>query len=127
SWSSRGNIARAVSTTYRLTIRSTAARTSITRPCRLPTEGRGPGPIPTTPNTEEFLMALIAPEPPKQAADAVHSTFLELNKNRAFRSPALRNATGPLQLTEPHQVFTLGLTDLAAGKGLDAAKPTGWR
>jgi hypothetical protein len=72
-------------------------------------------------------MALIAPEPPKQAADAVHSTFLELNMNRAFRSPALRSATGPLQLTEPHQVFTLGLTDLAAGKGLDAAKPTGWR
>lgn len=72
-------------------------------------------------------MAFIAPKPPKQAVDAVHSTFLELNKNRAFRSPALRGATGPLQLTEPHQVFTLGLTDLAAGKGLDAAKPTGWR
>jgi hypothetical protein len=72
-------------------------------------------------------MALIAPKPPKQAVDAVHSTFLELNKNRAFRSPALRSATGPLQLAEPHQVFTLGLVDLAAGKGLDAAKPTGWR
>lgn len=72
-------------------------------------------------------MALIAPKPSKQAADAVHSAFLELNKNRAFRSPALRSATGTLQLTEPHQVFTLGLTDLAAGKGLDAAKPTGWR
>lgn len=72
-------------------------------------------------------MALIAPKPPKQAADAVHSTFLELNKNRAFKSPALRSAAGPLQLTEPHEVFTLGLTDLVAGKGLDAAKPTGWR
>ncbi|HVW64426.1 MAG TPA: hypothetical protein VHB01_05370 [Nitrosospira sp.] len=72
-------------------------------------------------------MALITPNPPKQAVDAVHSTFLELNRNRAFRSPALRSATGTLQLTEPHQVFTLGLTDLAAGKGLDAAKPTGWR
>jgi hypothetical protein len=32
-----------------------------------------------------------------------------------------------LQLTEPHQVFTLGLADLVAGRGLDAAKPTGWR
>ncbi len=72
-------------------------------------------------------MALIAPRPPKQAVDAVQSTFRELNKNGAFRSPTLRSATGPLQLTEPHQVFTLGLTDLAAGKGLDAAKPTGWR
>ncbi len=72
-------------------------------------------------------MAFIAPKPPQQALDAMHSTFLDLSRNRAFRTPALRNATGPLQLTEPHQVFTLGLTDLAAGKGLNAAKPTGWR
>jgi hypothetical protein len=72
-------------------------------------------------------MALIAPKPPRQAVDAVHSTFFELNRNGAFRSPALRSATGPLQLTEPHEVFTLGLDDLAAGKGLDAARPTGWR
>ena len=72
-------------------------------------------------------MALIAARPPQQALDTVHSTFLNLSKNQAFRTPALRNATGPLQLAEPHQVFTLGLTDLAAGKGLDAAKPTGWR
>lgn len=72
-------------------------------------------------------MAFIAPKPPQQALDALHSTFLDLSKNRAFRIPALRSATGPLQLTEPHQVFTLGLSDLAAGKGLDAAKPTGWR
>lgn len=72
-------------------------------------------------------MTFIAPKPPQQVLDAVHSTFLDLSRNRAFRTPALRNATGSLQLTEPHQVFTLGLTDLAAGKGLDAAKPTGWR
>ena len=72
-------------------------------------------------------MAFIAPKPPQQALDAMHSTFLDLSRNRAFRTPALRNATGPLQLTEPQQVFTLGLSDLAAGKGLDAARPTGWR
>ncbi|MDN5940004.1 MAG: hypothetical protein L0H83_15270 [Salinisphaera sp.] len=72
-------------------------------------------------------MAFTAPKPPQQALDAVHSIFLESSRNRAFRTPALRNATGALQLSEPHQVFTLGLTDLAAGKGLDAAKPTGWR
>ena len=72
-------------------------------------------------------MALIAARPPQQALDAVHTTFLDLSRNRAFRTPALRNATGTLQLAEPHQVFTLGLSDLAAGKGLDAAKPTGWR
>ena len=72
-------------------------------------------------------MALIAARPPQQALDAVHTTFLDLSRNRAFRTPALRNATGTLQLAEPHQVFTLGLSDLVAGKGLDAAKPTGWR
>ena len=72
-------------------------------------------------------MAFIAPKPPQQALDAMHSTFLDLSRNRAFRTPALRNATGPLQLTEPQQVFTLGLSDLVAGKGLDAARPTGWR
>lgn len=38
-----------------------------------------------------------------------------------------RNPTGPLQLTQPHQVFTLGLSDLAGGRGLEAAKPSGWR
>jgi hypothetical protein len=72
-------------------------------------------------------MALLAPTPPSQAVDAVHSTFLALAKNRTFRTPALRSAKGELQLSEPHQVFTLGLTDLAAGKGLAAAKPTSWR
>ena len=72
-------------------------------------------------------MALIASIPPKKAADAVNTTFLDFNKNRTFKSPSLRNATGDLQLTEPHQVFTLGLSDLVNGKGLDAAKPTGWR
>jgi hypothetical protein len=72
-------------------------------------------------------MAFIAPKPPQQALDAMHSTFLDLSRNRAFRTPALRNATGPLQLAEPQQVFTLDLSDLVAGKGLDAARPTGWR
>ncbi|SCX55159.1 hypothetical protein [Nitrosospira sp. Nsp1] len=72
-------------------------------------------------------MAFIAPKPPQQALDAMHSTFLDLSRNRAFRTPALRNAAGPLQLTEPQQVFTLGLSDLVAGKSLDAARPTGWR
>ena len=71
-------------------------------------------------------MAFIAPKPPQQALDAMHTTFLDLSRNRSFRTPALRNATGTLQLAEPHQVFTLDLTDLVAGKGLDAARPTGW-
>lgn len=72
-------------------------------------------------------MPLLAPEPPRQAADAVHQTFQAFAANGSFRTPALRRATGPLALTEPHQVFTLGLADVIAGSGLAAAKPAGWR
>jgi hypothetical protein len=72
-------------------------------------------------------MALRVPAPPVEATDAVHNTLRTFADNGAFRLPALRNATGPLELTHPHQVFTLGLADLAAGKGLEAARPTGWR
>ena len=72
-------------------------------------------------------MALRVPAPPTEAADAVHTTFQAFADSGTFRLPALRNATGPLQLTQPHQVFTLGLADLAAGRGLEAAEPSGWR
>lgn len=72
-------------------------------------------------------MALLMQEPHEKAASAVHSAFRSFTDNRAFRSPALRNATGKLQLTDPHQVFTLGLADLVAGRGLEAARPSGWR
>lgn len=72
-------------------------------------------------------MPLRVPAPPAEAADAVHTTFQAFADSGTFRFQALRNATGPLQLTQPHQVFTLGLADLVAGRGLDAAKPSGWR
>jgi hypothetical protein len=44
-----------------------------------------------------------------------------------IRLPVLRTAPGPLSLAQPHQIFSLGLTDLVSGRGLEAAKPTGWR
>lgn len=72
-------------------------------------------------------MSLLAPEPSPQVAETVQSAFRAFVEKGNLRSPALRKATGPLQLTEPHQIFTLGLTDLVDGKGLEAAKPTGWR
>lgn len=68
----------------------------------------------------------VLPEPPHQAAEAVQSAFQAFAEHRTFRSPALRSATGPLQLTAPQQVFTLGLADLVAGKGLEASNSTGW-
>ncbi|MGD0602941.1 MAG: hypothetical protein ABSA53_04980 [Streptosporangiaceae bacterium] len=72
-------------------------------------------------------MPLRVPAPPAEAADAVHTTFRAFADSGTFRLPALRNASGPLQLTQPHQVFTLGLADLAAGRGLEAATPGRWR
>ncbi len=72
-------------------------------------------------------MPLRTPAPPASADQAARGAFQAAADARAFRLPALRNATGPLQLAQPHQVFTLGLDDLAAGRGLAAARPTGWR
>ena len=72
-------------------------------------------------------MPLFAPEPPQQVAEAVQSTFRAMTRKGHSRSPALRNAPAPLALTQPHQIFSLGLADLVAGRGLEAAKPTGWR
>ena len=60
------------------------------------------------------------------SAEAVQSTFQAFAEHRTFKSPALSKATGPLQLAEPLQVFTLGLDDLAAGRNLQATKSTGW-
>ncbi|HTS61031.1 MAG TPA: hypothetical protein VMH28_03350 [Candidatus Acidoferrales bacterium] len=72
-------------------------------------------------------MPLIAPEPPPQVAETVQSTFRAAVEPRSVKIPALRRAAGPLTLTEPHQIFSLGLNDLAAGRALEGAKPTGWR
>jgi len=72
-------------------------------------------------------MPLRVPEPPRQVVDIVQSTFQTMIKTGSVRLPELRNPPGQLALAQPHQIFSLGLADLAAGKGLEAAKPTGWR
>ena len=72
-------------------------------------------------------MPLHAPEPPRQVVDTVQSTFQAMIKTGSVRLPELRNPPGQLALAQPHQIFSLGLADLAAGKGLEAAKSTGWR
>jgi hypothetical protein len=72
-------------------------------------------------------MPLQAPEPPRQVVETVQSTFRAMIDTGSVRLPALRNPPGPLALAQPHQIFSLGLADLAAGRGLEAAKSTGWR
>lgn len=58
----------------------------------------------------------------------MQATIRSMAEQRALRTPALR-AAGPdqLDLVEPHEVYTLGLDDLASTAGLDAARPTAWR
>jgi hypothetical protein len=72
-------------------------------------------------------MQLRVPEPPRQVVETVQSTFRKMVETGDIHVPVLRTAAGPLSLTQPHQIFSLGLSDLASGKGLEAAKPTGWR
>lgn len=72
-------------------------------------------------------MPIESPAPPPQAAAAVEQTIRALGE-QGFRSPALRAADpARLTLTEPHEVFVIEAVDLAAGRGLDAAKSTRWR
>jgi hypothetical protein len=72
-------------------------------------------------------MPLHIPEAPETATAVVSSTVRAFAESGNFRLPALRSATGPLQVMQSHQVFTLDLTDLVAGRGLQAARPSGWR
>jgi hypothetical protein len=72
-------------------------------------------------------MPIESPAPPPQAAAAVQQSFRALAE-RGFQSPVLRAADpARLALTEPHEVFVIEARDLAAGRGLDAAKSTRWR
>lgn len=73
-------------------------------------------------------MPLHLPDPPRGASDAARSTLGDLAGLGHHNSEALRNAkAGDLDLTTPHQIFTMGLDDLAAGAGLDRARSVGWR
>src|ERR1700757_5292400 len=85
------------------------------------------GRTPTIRSTKENPMPLYIPEAPNEAAALVRSNFQAFAERGHFRLPALRNAVGPLQIAQSHQVFTLGLKDLTAGRGLQAAQQAGWR
>jgi hypothetical protein len=73
-------------------------------------------------------MPLEFPEPPAQAGSVLRETVRSLAGERRLRTPALRVAQpDALELSDPHETFTLGLDDLRAGPGLAAAHPSGWR
>ena len=67
-------------------------------------------------------------QPPRQAHRAVQETLSERAERSDFATRALRQApAGELMLSAPHPVYTLRLSDLVEGKGLESAELTGWR
>ena len=73
-------------------------------------------------------MALQASEPPIEAQRVARSALGTLAAAGRFSSPSSPSVSpDELVLTQPQQVFTLGLDDLTAARGLGAARPVGWR
>lgn len=73
-------------------------------------------------------MPLHLPGPPTDLPDRVMTKLHAFADGAKFTTPALREARKDhLALAAPHQVFTMGLDDVAAGGGLDRARPVGWR
>ena len=73
-------------------------------------------------------MTLRVPEPTEESVEAVRSHLSELAGRRAFPDRALSRANPmELALAAPHDVYFLGLRDLAEGASLDAATVVGRR
>jgi hypothetical protein len=73
-------------------------------------------------------MPLHLPDPPVGVPDKVKSKLHAFADDGKFSTKALRGARRDrLDLSTPHQVFTMGLEDITSGGGLDSAKPVGWR
>ncbi|NGM16250.1 hypothetical protein O3597_14250 [Verrucosispora sp. WMMA2044] len=72
-------------------------------------------------------MPLHLPDPPNSVAD-VRSKLHKFADEGKFASRALRSARKEqLDVSTPHQVFTMGLDSVLAGGGVDRAEPAGWR
>jgi hypothetical protein len=73
-------------------------------------------------------MPLKHPEPSQLVADAVRSQLNRLSGAAAQDLHALAGSTPTeLSMEAPHEVYTLGLDQLASGSGLASARAGGWR
>lgn len=67
-------------------------------------------------------------EPSPDVPARVKSKLHAFADDAQFTTKALRGARkDQLDVSTPHEVFTLGLNDITAGGGLDRAQPVGWR
>jgi hypothetical protein len=73
-------------------------------------------------------MTLRVPDPSAKSLETVRSHLSELAGRRGFEHRALNRANPTrLGLTAPHDVYFLGLDELAEGASLDAARAVGRR
>ena len=73
-------------------------------------------------------MPLHIPDPPPDVPDKVKSKLRAFADGSKFSTKALRGARkDQLDVSTPHQVFTIGLDDITSGGGLDRAHLVGWR
>jgi hypothetical protein len=73
-------------------------------------------------------MPLHLPDPPAGVPDKVKSKLHAFAEGSKFTTQALRGAhKDRLDLSTPHEVFTMGLDDVTSGAGLGRAQPVGWR
>lgn len=73
-------------------------------------------------------MPLNLPEPPQNVPDKIRKRLHEFADGEKFSTKGLRGARKEgLDVSTPHQVFTMGLDDVVAGAGLERAQPGGWR
>jgi len=73
-------------------------------------------------------MPLQLPDPPAGLPDTIRSGVRKLAGRPQISTEALRRARPhEVDVSTPHQIFTMGLDDLVAGRGLDSARPVGWR
>src|ERR1700759_3718795 len=73
-------------------------------------------------------MPISPSKPPPSALAAVQAGTHAVLASRRSGTPALRAAdAGAVTFEHPLQVFVVGASDLADGKGLAAARAVGWR
>lgn len=73
-------------------------------------------------------MPLHLPDPPAGTPDKVRSTLHAFAGGAKFSTEKLRGArTEGLEISTPHEVYTIGLDDILADRGIDHARPVGWR
>lgn len=72
------------------------------------------------------MLQHVQPDP--GVADVVRSNLVRLSHTPAEQQHALAgSAPADLAMEAPHQVYLLGLDQLATGSGLASASPSGWR